>query len=75
MIEIMEYGLKKSFKAKWQGRDSGKVDICFQSITNPPQRSRLTLKQMGSAFLFLAAGYGLSLLVFMGEKIAYRFKI
>ena len=51
-----------------------KRDRCLKKFKdNNPISPRLTLRNMSSAFIVLLVGYVVALIVFVGERIVYRF--
>lgn len=71
-MEVIEYGLKKKWKAVWYERPR-KDDACFQITPAPLKRTYLTLTHMASSFVLLGMGYFISILVFIGEIVIFRY--
>jgi hypothetical protein len=64
----MQYIWEMGLMTYWQGNTIARVDKCLMDSKERPKITRLKLVDLYSAFLLLAAGTALSIMVFIAEN-------
>ncbi len=67
---MKQYGLVKH----WEDKYYPQLDKCLGNSNKKPLPQRITLNNLGGAFLALAIGYALALFVFIVEQIVHYYR-